>query len=76
MEVINHGNTFKTITCEMCQAEIGYTYRDVEHKVMHDAYSGQVHETVTEFFYCPECGCRIVLSLKIDGAEREIRSNK
>ena len=75
MEVVKHGESYKETTCEMCHATIGYTYRDVEHKVMHDAYNGKVKETITEFFYCPECGCRIVLSLKIDGVEREIRSN-
>ena len=37
---------------------VGYSYRDIEHKIMHDAYNGKVKETVTEFFFCPECGCR------------------
>ena len=43
--------------------------------ILENLNDGVVKETVTEFFYCPECGCRIVLSLKIDGVEREIRSN-
>lgn len=76
MNIIKHGSTYKTIECEMCKAQIGYAYRDVEHKLLNDAYNGQVHETVTEFIYCPECGCRIVLTLKIDGIEREIREHQ
>ena len=76
MEIVKHGETYKTATCKMCNATIGYAYRDIEHKVEHDAYNGVVKETVAEFFYCPECGCRIVLSLKIDGVEREICSDQ
>lgn len=76
MEILKHGNTYDTIQCEMCKAEIGFTHRDIEHKIVHDAYEGKVHETVTEFFYCPECDCRIVLLLKIDGVDREIRKNR
>jgi len=75
MKIIKHGRTYKEMSCENCKAELGYSYRDVEYKIANDAYNGHVHETVTEFVYCPECGCRIVLSLKIDGVEREIRSN-
>lgn len=71
MEIVKHGNTYQTATCDMCSAVVGYTYRDVEHKIMHDAYQGKVRETISEFFYCPECGCRIVLSLKIDGVPHE-----
>lgn len=75
MKILKHGDTYKETTCDMCKAVIGYSYRDIEHKVMHDAYNNTVKETISEFFYCPECGCRIVLSLKIDGVEREIRNN-
>ena len=75
MKVLKHGDTYKETTCDMCKAVIGYSYRDIEHKIMHDAYNHTVKETISEFFYCPECGCRIVLSLKIDGVEREIRNN-
>ena len=53
--------------------KIGVADKDIQHTVAHDAYSGAIHETVTEFVYCPECGCRIVLSLSIDGKQREIR---
>ncbi len=76
MKIIEHGETYKEVTCEMCHARLGYSYRDIEHKIMHDAYNGKVKETVTEFFFCPECGCRIVLSLKIDGVPREIRGHQ
>lgn len=75
MKILKHGDTYKETTCDMCKAVIGYSYRDIEHKVMHDAYNGDVKETVSEFFYCPECGCRIVLSLVIDGVKREIRNH-
>lgn len=74
MEITKHGNTYQELSCEMCGAHIGFSYRDIEHKIMHDAYNGQVRETISKFVYCPECGCRIVLSLKIDGVDREIRS--
>ena len=73
MQVIKHGNTYQELDCIMCGAVIGVAHKDIEHTVAHDAYSGAVHETITEFVYCPECGCRIVLSLSIDGVEREIR---
>ena len=73
MQVIKHGNTYQELDCIMCGALIGVADKDIEHTVAHDAYGGAVHETVTEFVYCPECGCRIVLSLFIDGVEREIR---
>ena len=73
MIVVEHGNTYKELECELCKAKIGYSYRDIEHKIAKDAYNGKVHETVTEFIYCPECGCRIVLTLRIDGVDREIR---
>lgn len=76
MEILKHGKTYQEKTCEMCGAQIGFSYRDIEHKMLNDAYNGKVHETVTEFVYCPECGCRIVLSLRIDGVEREIVNNK
>ena len=76
MKIIEHGETYKEVTCEMCHARLGYSYRDIEHKIMHDAFNGKVKETVTEFFFCPECGCCIVLSLKIDGVPREIRSHQ
>lgn len=76
MEILKHGNTYKILECEMCKTQIGYSYRDIEHKILHDAYNGKVHETITEFIYCPECGCRIVLSLKIDGTTREIREHQ
>lgn len=76
MEIIEHGSTYQELECEMCKAKIGFSYRDIEHKIVNDAYNGQVHETVSEFIYCPECGCRIVLSLKIDGVSREIRNNQ
>lgn len=76
MKIIEHGETYKEVTCEMCHARLGYSYRDIEHKIMHDAFNGKVKETVTEFFFCPECGCRIVLSLKIDGVPREIHSHQ
>ena len=76
MEIIKHGKTYQEIECNSCKAVIGFSYRDIEHKVMRDAYNDQVHETVSEFIYCPECGCRLVLSLKIDGVDREIRNNK
>jgi len=75
MEILKHGNTYKTIECQDCGACVGYSYRDVEHKIMRDAYNHAIHETATEFIYCPECGCRLVLSLKIDGVDREIREN-
>ena len=75
MEIIKHGETYKELTCGNCKALLGYSYRDVEHSVEKDTFNNQVHETISEFFYCPECGCRIVLSLKIDGVSREIRSN-
>lgn len=73
MKIIEHGSTYQEMQCELCKAKIGFSAKDVEHKVMHDAYDGAIHETVTEFVYCPECGCRIVLSLIIDGASCEIR---
>lgn len=75
MEILKHGKTYDERTCEDCGAHIGFSYRDIEHKTMHDAYNAEVHETITEFIYCPECGCRLVLSLKIDGVERETRRN-
>ena len=75
MEVIKHGGTYATKECQNCGAVIGYAYRDIEHKTMKDAYNGSVHETTTEFIYCPECGCRLVLALRIDGREREICEN-
>ena len=75
MKVLSHGNTYREIECQDCGAHIGYSYRDIEHKIMRDAYNSSVHETATEFIYCPECGCRLVLSLKIDGVEREILGN-
>lgn len=75
MQVLKHGNTYEELECQLCKAQIGYTQRDIEHSVMHDAYNGNTHETITEYLYCPECGCRIVLTLKIDGVEREIRKN-
>lgn len=76
MEIIKHGKTYQELECEMCKAQIGFTYRDIEHKIVNDAYNGTVHETITEFIYCPECGCRIVLSLKIDGVPREVRNDR
>lgn len=76
MEILKHGETFKEIDCEICKAKIGYSNRDIEHTLAKDAYNGHIHETVSEFIYCPECGCRLVLSLKIDGVDREIRRFK
>ena len=75
MEILKHGKTYAEIECADCEAIVGYSYRDIEHKTMHDAVNGVVHETSTEFIYCPECGCRLVLSLKIDGVSREVRGN-
>lgn len=75
MEILKHGETYREIECEKCRAYVGYSYRDIEHKLMNDAYNGKIHETISEFIYCPECGCRIVLSLKIDGVIREICRN-
>ena len=75
MEVLKHGKTYAEIECAVCEAVVGYSYRDIEHKTMHDAVNEVVHETSTEFIYCPECGCRLVLSLKIDGISREARGN-
>lgn len=76
MEVIKHGKTFRETECEYCGAQIGFANRDVEHTVAKDAYGGKIHETISEFIYCPECGCRLILSLKIDGVDREIRRFK
>ena len=73
MNIIKHGKTYQELDCIMCNALIGVADKDIEHKIAHDAYDGAIHETITEFVYCPECGCRIVLSLKIDGVDREIR---
>lgn len=76
MDIIKHGDTYQELNCQLCHAQLGYTHKDIEHSVMKDAYNGLTHETVTEYLYCPECGCRIVLSLKIDGVDRDIRGNQ
>lgn len=73
MDIIKHGKTYQELDCMMCEAKIGVADKDIQHTIAHDAYGGGIHETVTEFVYCPECGCRIVLSLSIDGKQREIR---
>ena len=70
MIILKHGKTYGEKDCLNCGAVIGYAERDVEHKTMHDAYNGNLHETSSTFIYCPECGCRLVLSLKIDGEVR------
>lgn len=75
MDIIKHGNTYEELECQLCHAQLGYTHKDIEHSIIHDAYNGLTHETITEYLYCPECGCRIVLSLKIDGVDREIRKD-
>lgn len=75
MQILTHGATYREKECKDCGAIIGYSYRDVEHKTIRDAYNGSIHETTSEFIYCPECGCRLVLSLRIDGVSREIRED-
>lgn len=72
MEVIEHGKTFKTIKCNICRAEIGYTACDIEHTSVNDVYDKRVHTTKSDYIFCPECGCRLILSLTIDGVDREI----
>lgn len=75
MEIIKHGSTYQELECHICKAKLGYTHKDIQHSVMKDTYNGTVHETISEFLYCPECGGRIVLSLKIDGIDHEICGN-
>lgn len=72
MEIFKHGKTFAEKKCDNCGAELGFTYRDIEHKTMTDVYNGKTHTTTTDFIYCPECGSRLVLFLTIDGNEHRI----
>ena len=72
MKILKHGSTYQEKKCKNCEAEIGFSYRDIEHKFYTDSYNGAIHETSTDFIYCPDCGCRIVLTLRIDGQERKI----
>ena len=73
MEILRHGTTYQKIYCDNCNTEIGFSYRDIEHKIIRDVYNGTTHDTTTEFIYCPECGSRLVLTLMIDGQERPIQ---
>ena len=71
MEVLKHGKLYQERECQNCGCQIGFSYRDIEHTAVKDDYRGHLHETTTEFVYCPECGCRLVLKLRIDGEERK-----
>ena len=73
MEILKHGATYQEKHCDNCGADIGFSYRDIEHKTVRDVYNGTTHDTTTEFIYCPECGSRLVLTLMIDGQERPIQ---
>lgn len=69
MKVINHGNTYKTAFCPHCDAELGYTKKDIyvqDYLDLHPFGRGE-EEIHRESLTCPECGHRFDLVYTING---------
>lgn len=50
--ILKHGNTYKITICENCEAEIGYTNKDITHL---DVMDIRWERTRIDVICCPEC---------------------
>ena len=69
MKVIEHGNTYKTAFCPHCDAELGYTKKDIYIQDYLDLHPfGRTEERIhRESLTCPECGYKFDLVYTING---------
>ena len=69
MKVIEHGNTYKTAFCPHCDAELGYTKKDIyvqDYLDLHP-FGGTEERIHRESLTCPECGYKFDLVYTING---------
>ena len=64
MIVLYHGNTYKEITCDNCNAVLGYTNQDIDTRVSKAMIGNTVvSKTYTSYVACPECKCKITVNI-------------
>ena len=69
MKVIEHGNTYKTAFCPHCDAELGYTKKDIyvqDYLDLHP-FGGAEERIYRESLTCPECEYKFDLVYTING---------
>ena len=68
MEVIRHGNTYKEVECEKCNALLSYCKADITKlSKCQEVFGGDWYSSEEQYLYCPECNEKIILSLIVDG---------
>lgn len=75
MEVIKHGNYYKEIKCEKCNAILAYCKNDIKKIDSCEEIFGELHSSYQEYIVCPECNKKINLSWIIDGEEQVKEKN-
>lgn len=61
MEILKHGDTYKTTTCSKCHAYLSYTANDIEIFDSFDDVFGTQYYYWVQILKCPECGEKIIL---------------
>ena len=63
MIVLYHGNTYKEITCDNCNAILGYTNNDIDTRILKATIGNTVvNETYESYIVCPECKRKIIVN--------------
>ena len=59
MIILEHGNTYGTISCNNCNAFVGYCGKDIIEK----NYLDKEHMSRIKYIECPECGKKIIICI-------------
>ena len=63
MIILYHGNTYKEITCDNCNAVLGYTNQDIDTRVSKLMIGNTVVSKIyNSYIACPECKCKITVN--------------
>ena len=61
MEILKHGDTYKTTTCPKCHAYLSYIANDIKIIDSFDDVFGTQYYYWAQILKCPECGEKIIL---------------
>lgn len=70
MIIIKRGDTYKTTVCPFCNAELGYSKKDIYEQNYTDDFCGKLHFIERKSLTCEDCGKRFDISYKVDGEEQ------
>ena len=63
MIILYHGNTYKEITCDNCNAVLGYTNQDIDTRVSKAMIGNTVVSKIyNSYIVCPECRRKITVN--------------